>query len=402
VVGPARDDAPRAPSGAAATANGLNTGPASPSRDQAGDGPAGAATDRAPSAARRGRRTQSAMLTGLFLIALLWAMHFARPVLVPMVLAAVLAIVLTPPVRWLHSRGVPSLVSASIILVAGLGLLFAGIYFVSGPAIDWAQRLPEIARGLEEKTRHLRDSVAEVEEVSNQVGQIVDGESEPDPGTLEVVVRDDKAVGRVFVLEFGNVLIGTALVVVIAFFLLASGDSFLRKLVEMIPRLRHKVQAVAIVREIQHEISLYFSTITIVNIGLGAATGVAMWLMGLPNALLWGIMAGLFNFVPYLGALAGTAIIGMVASAEFDTLPRIFWTMGVYYALTVAESNLVTPFVLGRRMTLNPVVVFASVLFWGWLWGLPGVFLAIPILAIIKIIGDRVASLTPVAQFLSK
>lgn len=390
------------------TARQTDTGQSSSQTQSAGapgptqDAPPGDPAPVTPPASKPARPVRSWALVGLFLIAMLWALHFARPVLVPIFFSVLLAIVLNPPIRWLSRFGIPAPVSAFIIIAASVSVVGFAAWWISAPALAWAQRLPEIARELEEKTRPLRDQVAEVEAISGQVGELVAGDGEADPGTLEVVVRDKPAVARVFVLEFGSILVGTALIFVVAFFILASGDSFLRKLVNVIPRLRQKVQAVNIVRDIQHDIALYFSTITVVNVALGIVTGVAMGLMGLPNALLWGIMAGLFNYVPYLGSIVGTAIIGLVASAEFETIGPILWSMGLYYGITIFESNLITPFVLGKRMTLNPVMVFGSLMFWGWLWGLAGVFLAIPILAIVKIIGDRVPTLSALAQFIGK
>lgn len=347
-------------------------------------------------------RIRSAILTGIFLIALLWLLSFAKPVIVPTVLATVLAIVLTPAVRAAGRLGVPASIAALLVIGGVLGTTVMGVWLLSGPAIEWAERMPALVENIERKTSGLRSSVEEVEQISDQVGELVAGTGGAAPGTLEVTVREARPLARLFMLEMGNVVVGAALVFALAFFLLASGDGFLRKLVHVIPELRGKVQAVTILRGIQREISLYFATITTINIGLGVVTGAAMWLMGLPNAVLWGTMAALLNFVPYLGAIAGVAVIGLIGSAEFDTLGPILWTMGVYYALTAAESNIVTPLLLGRRMTLNPPMIFLSVLLWGWLWGLTGVFLAVPILAAMKIVCDRVPALGAVGEFLGK
>jgi len=365
-----------------------------------GDGRVAAAAPEA-SAAKPKRRVEvrSVMLTGLFLIALLWVLDFAEPVLVPAVLAVVLAIVLTPVVRAASWLKIPAALTALAAVVVAVGVVGGTVYLLSGPAMQWAGRMPKIVAELERKTRGLRESVAEVEEIGAQVGEMVAGDSPPPPGTLEVTVRDQQPVARVFAVEMGNVLVGGAMVFALAYFLLASGDGFLRKLVNVTPGLRGKVRAVTIVREVQREVSLYFATITLVNVGLGVVTGVAMWAMGLPNPVLWGVMAGILNYVPYLGAVVGTGLIGLIASAQFDTVGRVLWTMGIYYGLTIAESNVVTPLFLGRRMTLNPVMIFASLLLWGWLWGLAGVFLAVPILAVIKIVSDRVEGMGAIGEF---
>lgn len=346
-------------------------------------------------------RVYGALVMGIFLIALLWALHFARPVIIPIVLSVVVAVVLAPAVRALGRLGIPAAVGAFLVIVGSVGVLVGGVWLLSAPAMDWADRMPTIVENLEARTRGLRDSVSGVEAVSNRVGELVAGGATA-PGTVAVTVHETPPLARLFVVEMGNVLMGAAIVFTLAFFLLASGDSFLRKVVHVIPRLRGKVQAVTILREIEREISTYFGTITLINIGLGAVTGLAMYLMGLPNAILWGAMAAVLNFVPYLGAVAGTAVIGLIGSAEFPTAGPILWSMGLYYGLTIIESNVVTPMVLGKRMTLNPPMIFVSVLLWGWLWGMTGVFLAVPILAALKIVCDRVTSLAAVGEFLVK
>jgi predicted PurR-regulated permease PerM len=185
-------------------------------------------------------------------------------------------------------------------------------------------------------------------------------------------------------------------------FLLASQDSFLRSLVRVLPRLREKKLAVEVLRGIEREISRYLMTITLINLGLGAAIGVAMQLLGLPNPYLWGAMAALFNFIPYVGAICGAAIVGLVALLQDGVEAYALAVPATYLALSGIEGMLVTPAIVGRRLRLRPVVVFLGVLAWGWLWGIAGALLAIPMLVVLNILCRHVEPLQPLGEFLSE
>jgi predicted PurR-regulated permease PerM len=175
---------------------------------------------------------------------------------------------------------------------------------------------------------------------------------------------------------------------------------FLRKLVSVLPSLHDKKLAVEISHQIEHDVSKYLLAITIVNIVFGAAIGTAMHFLGLPNAILWGVMAGLLHFVPFLGAMVGITVVTMVALVTLDSLGAVALVPVSYFALNLLEEYIVVPLVVGRRLLLNPVVIFLWLIFWGWLWGVPGALIAVPLLAILKIICEHVESLSPLAEFL--
>jgi predicted PurR-regulated permease PerM len=190
------------------------------------------------------------------------------------------------------------------------------------------------------------------------------------------------------------------MVVVLLYFLLASGDLFLRKLVRVLPHPEDKKRAVEIARRLRQDISIYLRTITLINIGLGVAEGTAMHLLGMPNPMLWGVMATVFNFVPYLGAMAGIVVIAAVATLSFETPAQYILPPIVYFLLTALEGYFITPVIVGRRLTLNPVVILMGLFLWGWIWGIPGAVLAVPMLASFKIVCDHIPPLTPVGEFL--
>jgi predicted PurR-regulated permease PerM len=171
---------------------------------------------------------------------------------------------------------------------------------------------------------------------------------------------------------------------------------------KVLPRLSDKKRAVQIARETEDQISAYMVTVTVVNIVFGVVVGVVVKLQGMPNPVLWGVLAGVTNYIPYLGALAMAAILGLVALVHFETMTQAAMIPFVFLALNFFEGNIITPRLIGQRLALNPVVVFTSVLFWGWIWGVMGALMAVPIMAAIKIVCDHIEGLAPIGEFLGQ
>ena len=350
---------------------------------------------------RRPRNTQERLsysLITLTVLAVLAAMYFARPVLVPIAVAVVLALVLMPIVLVLERRlRLPRPLAALgtvAIVVGSIGL--AGYHLVP-PAADWAAQLPSEARNIQEKLRPLTDRVEKISATAEQVEQMTT--LDESPAGLAVSVQD-KPVVRVIFERVQSVGFLVLLTIALVYFLLAAGDHFVFQVIAAANRPDKKRNIADIAETIRAEIGYYFLTITLINAGLGVATGVTLWLVGMPNPVLWGVMAGVFNFVPYLGAIVGVGVVTLVALITFDSLSPVLLASGTYLGLTVVEGNIVTPLVLGRRMTLNPVVVFVSLIFWGWIWGVPGAFLAVPFAVSLKIVCDRVPRLQTIGVLL--
>ncbi len=199
-----------------------------------------------------------------------------------------------------------------------------------------------------------------------------------------------------------DLVIGGSVAVFLLYFLLSHDDRFLRKLAGVLPALSQRRKAVLIVRATERDLSHYVLVRTATNLGLGAAVGVATWLLDMPNPVLWGVMAAILNYVPYLGGLVGYVIVGFVALTTFDTTGRALLVPGAYLVLNVIEGNFVTPAILGRELTLNPVMIFVWLIFWGWVWGIPGALFAIPLLAMTKIVADNIETLAPLGAFLGR
>jgi predicted PurR-regulated permease PerM len=340
----------------------------------------------------------SFMLTGLFLLALLYTLYAARVFIVPLIVAVLLSLLFKPSVRRLRRAHIPEAVSAALILAMLLATVGAGLYSVSGPASEWLAQAPAAARKAERQLRGLLDPLHKVSQTAEQVEALADG---PADETVKVEIRGP----RLTEVLFGgtqNVAGGALVVVVLLYFLLASGDMFLAKLIKFLPRRADKKRAVLIARQAEEQISSYLATITAMNALFGVAVGLAMYLLGMPNPVLWGVLAGLTNYVPYVGALFMAVVLGVVALLQSESVSHAGVVTGVFLVLNFLEGYLLTPKLLGRRLALNPVVVFTGVLFWGWVWGIIGALLAVPILATFKIVCDHSEQLAPVGEFLGE
>ena len=191
------------------------------------------------------------------------------------------------------------------------------------------------------------------------------------------------------------------LLVILLFFLLAYDGVFIGKLIKLLPNFSDKKRAVAIAQDIESQVSRYLFTVTIINCCLGIAVGTTVGLLGLPNPVMWGVMVATLNFVPYLGALTGIICMTIGAILSFDSLGYALIFPAVYLGFGTLEGNFITPWVMGRSLTLNPVLILLSLVFWGWMWGIAGVILAVPILAAFKIFCAHIKPMEPLAEFVS-
>lgn len=337
--------------------------------------------------------------TGLLVVALLAVLKVAKAIALPIMVAVLLNFVLSPAVRFLEKRlRLPTAAAAGLILFSVLGAAGFGLYQLTGPALTWVEKAPDTIRRAEWKLRGLKRQVDEVSQAAKEVESLARvGGEEGEEQRVQVENGEERTS---FFTQTRQLLAGGAVAFFLLFFLLGAGDRFLRTLAHVLPRFEHRRRAVTIARRTEEEVSRYLSTFAMINLGLGAAVAAAMWLLGMPNPILWGALAGLLNFIPYIGPLVGIMATGIVAITTFDATGRALLVPLAYFVLNAMEGNLVTPLVMGRRMTLNPVAIFLSVIFWGWLWGIPGALLAVPLLAVFKIMADNIPPLQPVGAFL--
>jgi len=341
--------------------------------------------------------TRSPALNGLFLLAAFYTLYLARSFFLPIVLALLLSFLLSPVVRGLKRLHVPQGFGAALVVLALLGTLGLGIYELAGPAYDWAQQAPRSLRRLEARLAEFKKPVQAVSKATQQVEKITQVGAGGEAPTVGV---QRESLGEKLLNQTTDVLAGGAVMLILLFFLLASGDLFLGKLIRVLPSLTDKKTAVEIARQIESEISTYLTTITMINAGLGLATWGAMALLGVPNPLLWGVLAWAATYIPYLGPMAMYAVLTMVGFLTFANVGRVLLVPGAFGVLNVLEAYVVSPLVLGRRLTLNPVVIFLSLTFWGWIWGVTGALLAVPIMVVCKILCEHSEPLAPIAELL--
>ena len=341
----------------------------------------------------------------LILLGLVAALYFARPVLLPVFLACVAGMTLKPIIRWSTVCGIPPALSAAFVL----SLLIAGVVFgftqFSRPAMAWVNDAPQHMTELRQRIQKLLPPGARFSAAAaavNNLGATEAEKKEEQKNTPTVQVKDNHS--SVSLINWTELfLAGVIETLVLLYLLLASGDLFLQKLVRVMPTLGDKKRAVEISHEIQQNISNYLFSVTFINAGLGVAVSGGLYFMGLPNAAMWGVFVAALNFVPYFGPVAGIVLLTAVGLLTFETsLWRALLPPAWYLLLHLFETNLVTPILLGRRFTLNPVAIFISLMFWTWLWGIPGALLSLPILVSIKVVSDHVPALSPVSEVLSQ
>jgi predicted PurR-regulated permease PerM len=334
----------------------------------------------------------------LAVLAVLYTLHIAQAFILPIVISILLNLLLSPLVVFLQKYlRLPGALGAGLVIVVFLGLVIFGAYRLAPAASAWIARAPESMATLQRKIQPLRKPVEKVTQAAEQVEEATD----LDKKTPQVEIKGPSITSQVF--GGTTALLSTVGVILfLTYFLLAAGDLFLQKLVGVLPQLKDKKTAVRIVRDTQTQISRYLVTTTMINTGVGVATGIALGLVGMPNPVLWGVVAALLNFVPYIGGLVNTIILTLAAFLTFDDVSQALVVPVIFTAVNILEGNLITPMVLGRRMRLNTVAVFIGLIFWWYLWGIPGAILAVPMLATIKIACDHIATLAPIGEFLAE
>ena len=298
--------------------------------------------------------------------------------------------------RQLERLYLPRAIAALLIIVLLFGTLAGLRAALSGPAASWAQKLPSGIPKLQERLSFVSRPLTAVEKFADQAQGLTQGDQ---PKAVAVAVQRSGLSDRLLT-GTRSLASGFLETVLVLFFLLVSGDTFLRRLVEVLPRFKNKRQAVEIFQQIERDVAAYLFTITIMNLVVGVATGAVMAFCGVGDPLLWGTVAFLLNYIPILGPMIGVVVFLLVGLLSIQTLWLAFLPAGLYLAIHLAEGETVTPMLLARRFTINPVLVILALVFWYWMWGVPGAILATPMLAITKIICDRIRPLTAFGHFM--
>lgn len=336
-------------------------------------------------------------LGGLFALCALAVLYVAGSIILPVVLAFLLKLLLQPAVSLLERAYLPRVVAALLAILLAIGILVGLVAALSVPATTWAKRLPEGIPRLEAHLVVLQGPIQALQKVIQQAEEVANAPGERDS---TIAIRRDLGVTGALFAGMRAVLDGLFTTVLVFYFLLVSGDIFLRRIVEILPRFRDKRQAVEISQQIEEDVSAYLVTVTAMNAVVGIATAAAMYFCGLGDPLLWGATAFLLNYIPILGPLFGNGIFLLAGMLSFDSLWWALLPAALYFTIHLVEGETLTPMLLARRFTLNPVLVVLSLVFWFWMWGVPGAILAVPMLAILKIVCDRLRTFKALGHFL--
>ena len=329
------------------------------------------------------KRIAVAILTLLVLA----ACYLAQEILIPIVLSLLLSLLLSPVVTLLERIRLPRAAGSLFVLLALVGIASESVVLLAEPARNWIASAPATIKTIQQRLESLRAPFKEAQEASKRIESLTQS-AEKTP-----VVTAQPSLLEGFALGTPRVLSQIAAVLLLIYFFLSSGNGFLRRLVEIAPGLSEKKLVVSIARDVQNEMSGYLLMISLINLALGAATAVALALLGVPNALLWGALAMLLNFAPYVGPATTAVALALVGFTTFPTAGHALAVPGTFLLIAFVEGQLVTPTLIGKKLALDPTAVFVWLLLWGSLWGIVGVLLAGPLIACLRIVCQHVEAL---------
>lgn len=355
-----------------------------------------AATTPAPSPATANAAERESSLqvpvVGLFVLVLIAAIYLGRPVLMPVMLGAILALVLSPVVGRLTILRMPEPVAAAVVMATLVAAVVVIGELLVAPAREVLSEVPAQVQSL---FNLMIDWLR-----SFRLGAWVAPKGNAQ--LSEHAAAQGVSIGAVLLRTAQSFLVSAVSAGLVAYFLLASGDLFLVKLMRVLPRVRDKVRAVTVVRTVQQEVARYFASVAIINIGLGVATTLLTWAFGLPMPWFWGILVAFLNFVPYVGATISTVLLLLAALTFGESPGSAFLLAASFVGVTFVEGQIINPVVVGNRLELNHPVVFVSLLFWGWMWGIGGLLIAVPLLIVAKKFADHTPGWEAIAEFLAR
>ena len=360
-------------------------------------------------------RVRNLALTVISVLAVILVLQYAQPVLIPVVLAFLISYVLAPVVDALADRGIPRWIGAAAVITLLCGGLGISGYKLAPQAMSIVEELPDATRKLLERVKAGRVSreagaLEKVQRAATEIDKAAAAATEPVPtpsGVQRVQIVQPAFRATDYLWSGGRNIVAFfaqfAIVLFLVFFLLVTGDLFKRKLVKIAgPTLEKKKVTVQIMDEINRQIGGFLRVQVLTSVLVGVLTGLVLWYFGVRQYVVWGILAGIFNSVPYLGPIAVTTGLGIVTFMQFDDLVRTAYVCGLTLAITSLEGWLITPALMSRAAQMNPVAVFIGLLFWSWVWGLWGTILAVPMMMGIKAICDRIEDLQPVGELLGE
>lgn len=341
------------------------------------------------------------LLRALLLIIVFVVIYFARDLLLPVVLAFFIALTFRPAIKYLSRHSIPPFVAAGVVFAMLLGGGFTAFYFVSGPIVTWFESAPAMLNVFSEKFSGLKSWVDTITSFSDKLQSVAKPPNEL--AAQEVVIRES-ALPAIFSVITGypiQFLITLLTTLVLAVFLMASGDLFYEKLVRILPTLSARKRALYIAHDIEKQVSAYVVTLSVINLVMGVLVATIFYLLDMPAPILWGFLAFIFNYIPYVGALAGITLSAFMAVIAFDSVGYALLIPLAYSACSIVESEIITPQIMGRSLEMNSVAILLALAFWTWMWGIAGCGLALPFLVTLKVFCDHMEGLSGLGEFIA-
>jgi predicted PurR-regulated permease PerM len=344
-----------------------------------------------------GYGNQNLLLTSILLVLTVAGLRLAASLLLPIAISLLLMFLLSPPVRWLRAKGMREGIAAALVVFGTVGVFTAGVVWLTEPATVWLKDAPTTLGKVERRLRKLIRPLSRLEKTAEQLKQVT---TAPSSGAAPTVQVQSPGVISQLGGKTAQGLASTLTVVFLTYFLLASGRLFRVKIRRMAGATERQERLTKALGTIEGHMSRYLVLNTVISLFVGGATWAALAVIGMPNPMLWGAIAFVLNYVPYLGALVTLGLICVAALVSFEDPQRVLVAGGAFAVINLLEGNLITPYVLGQKMPLNVVAIFVSLLFWGWVWGIPGAIIAVPLTVMIQVVCAHVERWRPVAVLL--
>ena len=341
-------------------------------------------------------------LNGLFALGILYTLYVAHQIVLPIVLAVLTSLLLFPLVKKAYDKaGIPRVLSSLVLIIVVIAGLAGVGAAVATPALEWAQQAPQGISRLLMGDSGIKSQIDKVNESAKKVEESMDELSKDEKTTTNTVVLKTDSWRNQLLTKARNGAAGLALALALTYFLLVGGDRIILNFVRQLPK-RQRRNVLQIARDSQQQIAQYLAVLSLSNLLVGITTGLICWAVGLPDPAVWGLVAGLARFIPYLGVILTIILLAVVSATSLDTL----WIMAIaplgYLALTSTVGFFIEPWIHGFRMAINPVVIFVSIFFWGWLWGPVGVLLAVPLMTIIQVVLKQIPKLRPIYKVIAR
>lgn len=345
---------------------------------------------------------KSQAITGLFILGCFYTLYFAKSIFLPITIAILLNLLLEPIIRIFKKIKIPPRISALLVILILLLIMGYGFYSLSSPANQWLNKAPEnfsqVGNKIDSIIKPFQKPIKGFILIKDRLQKST--QVSPNKNKQEIIVKSEKSPYGFLFSATGAFFSQLTFILLLLYFLLASGDFILLKIVEVLPELNQKKEAVLMAKEIRHEINRFLLIKFLTGVGLAIVISIIFFFYHMPDPILWGLLAGVLEFIPYIGVIIGTVFVAITSLLSFTGLVHILLVPITFFTVVSTCGNFIVPLLLSRGLTLHPVIVFVGVVFGGWLWGFAGALIAVPMLSVIKIICNNVKPLFPISKFM--